>query len=337
MSNQAPSFRPTVDGVRVTHREYLGDVVGSVGFSMPTAYPINPGMAVTFPWLSTISSAFEEYSFEGLVFEYKTTSGSAVSASSAALGAVIMATNYDVADANFISKQDMESYEFAVSVVPFQNCLHPVECNPSRNVLGRQYTRFGAVGSEDLRFYDMGNFQLATQGMQSVYTCGELWVTYDIRLLKPRINPLLPAGPSSYAHVQSSAIHTATSAAPLGTTGGVVTSNSTLTGVTCGTATIVVSNPGYYGLTAAWVSSNIGAVPAVSPGSSISGIACLENGTSINFEASFTSTNALFLYMFKVSSQGTGAANTITLSGLTSMTAGDCDLFLYALPSVNPI
>jgi len=178
------SFQNGGRGLRITHREFITNVTASNAFTL-SSYPINPAMPQTFPFLAQIARLFEEYEFEGLVFQYVPSSGM-VTASSPALGTVIMATDYDSYAADFLSKQEMESYEFAISTVPYTGAAHGVECARGERTKTNLYTRTGtAKGS--LLDYDFGKFQIATVGCPSSYVCGELWVTYDVRLLKPRL------------------------------------------------------------------------------------------------------------------------------------------------------
>jgi hypothetical protein len=78
----------------VTHREMICDIQGSTNFSSQV-FRINPAIATTFPWLSSIAGNYEQYVIQGLVFEFKSTSAYALSSSNAALGTVIMATQYN--------------------------------------------------------------------------------------------------------------------------------------------------------------------------------------------------------------------------------------------------
>lgn len=76
------------------------------------------------------------------------------------------------------------------------------------------------------QLYDVGLFNYATVGMQSAYTVGELWVTYDVQFLKPRLR----SSYGGYQHLYSTN-NTASAAHPLAT-GGLVTENtSTSAGV----------------------------------------------------------------------------------------------------------
>jgi hypothetical protein len=338
MSNQPAVFKSKHG--RIQHREFLADITGSTAFNISAAYPINPGMNQTFPWLAAIAANYEEYELLGLVFEFRSTSGSAISSSSAALGTVIMATDYDVLDAAFVNKAEMESYQYAVSTVPFKNIMHPVECAPRKNVLERLYTRTGAIAPGDLRFHDVGNFFIATSGMQSAYQVGELWVSYDVQLYKPRIDPNNPIGDLNYySHINEGAAGTATAAHPLGTTGGVLSSRSDLPGVfvstTAPTTTIILSMPGNYLINAQWYTSagNIGAAATFSPGTNIThGPRLFGDGASYSNSAD-DANSALNALTYTVTAFGlTDATNGVVITGLTSMTAADADLFVTQLP-----
>jgi hypothetical protein len=193
-NNGPPVFGRSGGNLTVAHREFLTDVTGTTSFTL-NSYFINPGLVTTFPFLSQLAANYEQYRLKGLVFEFKSTSGTAVGSTNTALGTVIMSTNYDTLDTNFTSKQQMDAYQFTVSSLPSQNCIHPIECKPRLNTLSEQYVRTGSVPSgADQRFYDMGNFQIATVGMQSGTTVvGELWVSYDIELLRPKLQTPLGA------------------------------------------------------------------------------------------------------------------------------------------------
>jgi hypothetical protein len=143
-----------------------------------------------FPWLSQLATNYEQFSFKGLLFEYKTMSGNALTSTNTALGTVILATQYNTNDTPFTSKIEMEQYEFAQSVVPSCSIIHPVECAPSETVLSKLYiSNPGSTVPGDPRFSNLGTFNLATSGMQAAAVVGELWVTYHVTFLKPRLAP----------------------------------------------------------------------------------------------------------------------------------------------------
>jgi hypothetical protein len=175
--------------ITFSHREYITDISSTTGFTNQ-AFPINPGNSTLFPWLSTIAKNFEQYEFLGLIFEFKSTSASAVGSVNTGLGTVIMATDYDVLDSPYADKRAMEVSEFATSAAPCSSQVHPIECDPKQNVMKQLFIQGGnSVNAypDDPRFSALGNFQIATAGMQATSTIGELWVSYHIKLLKPQL------------------------------------------------------------------------------------------------------------------------------------------------------
>lgn len=172
----------------VVHREFITDVIGSKIFNIQS-FRINPGVAETFPWLAAIAENYEQYVVQGMVFEFKTTSATAVSSTNTAMGTVVMATQYNSLAPSFSNKQQMENYEFASSSVPSASILHPIECDPTQTQCGGIFNVNGQVepSEGDKRLYDVGRFSIATVGMQAESTIGELWVSYKICFLKPRL------------------------------------------------------------------------------------------------------------------------------------------------------
>jgi hypothetical protein len=174
-------------GTVISFKEYLGDVISS-----PTpntfdlnAYYINPTEARTFPWLSQLASNYQEWIPQGIIFHFKSMSGDALNSVNTSLGQVIMATNYDPLADDFQSKAEMENTEFAESVRPSSNCLHMIECARQSTVLSNLYTKSDEVGS---RFANLAKFEIATNGCQgSSVNLGELWVTYQMELVKPKL------------------------------------------------------------------------------------------------------------------------------------------------------
>lgn len=185
--NGVPKVHAGKNSVTISHREFLGDITGSTGFNS-RVYTLNPGSSNTFPWLSNIAGMFQSYKFKGLVFTFNSTSADALNSVNTALGTVVMSTQYNVALPTFLNKAEMEQYEYTVSGRPSKNLVHCVECDPSLQVMEHLFTRTGSLpAGQDYQFYDWGNFQFATVGMQAAATIGELWVSYEVEFLKPRI------------------------------------------------------------------------------------------------------------------------------------------------------
>jgi hypothetical protein len=186
-STGVPRMHEGKRSVRISHREFLGDITGSTAFTN-RLFTINPGSSTTFPWLSNIAYMFQSYKLHGLIFEFVSSSADALNSVNTALGTVVMATQYNVALPQFLNKPEAEQHEFTCAGRPSRNLIHGVECNPRDQVMDHLFTRTGALpAGQDYQFYDWGNFQLMTVGMQAAAVIGELWVSYDIEFLKPRI------------------------------------------------------------------------------------------------------------------------------------------------------
>lgn len=187
-----PQFVKNDHSVRVTHREFIKDLVvpnDPSAFNLQS-YLINPANSVLFPWLATLARQYSQYKIHGMVFAYKTMSSDITAGG--ALGTVIMATNYNAIDRAFLNKIEMENSEFAVSTKPSMSLIHAIECDPKYSGLDVLYVRdpsYETSDTNDRRFYDYGRFQLATTGLpgSTGTTMGELWVSYDIEFMKPVI------------------------------------------------------------------------------------------------------------------------------------------------------
>jgi len=197
--------------VCLRHREFITDITASSAFTV-TAFNINPGLSDSFPWLAGVANNFEEYMIAGMVYEYKSLSADYTTASSAALGYVAMATQYNPLLPEFTDKVHLENYEFANSAKPSENFIHPIECKKSLNPVNQLFVRTGPVETNaDQRLYDLGKFQIATAGNSGSGILGELWCTYEIHFFKPKLvdeEDLLLSG-----HWQLNSI---TNASPLG-------------------------------------------------------------------------------------------------------------------------
>jgi len=181
---QIPQFASNKQANVICHREFVGDVIGSTNFKV-TDFPINPGNHKLFPWLSNLAENFEQYKLHGCILEFRSTSTDY--SNNAALGSVIMATQYDPYNTSFKSKQEMENYEFAVSCKPSQSMLHGIECATKLTPLSEMFIQSYIPSGSDQRFANLGTFSIATSGMSSAYVAGELWISYCVELIKPHI------------------------------------------------------------------------------------------------------------------------------------------------------
>lgn len=186
-----PSVVNHPDGrVIIRHAEYLEDVPSATAFAIAT-YPLNPGMQQTFPWLSRIAQNFEEWLPRGIFFEFKTTSSDMIvtGVNTPALGQISMATQYNSLDSNFTNNVQLLNYENASTCKPSQSLRHYIECKRSQTVMDEMYIRTGAIPpNADLRLYDLGKTSVSSSNMQTNgQMMGQLWISYEIELRKPKI------------------------------------------------------------------------------------------------------------------------------------------------------
>jgi len=187
---QVPAMHSSRESIRFKHREFICDVYSgssTTNFNSIT-YSINPGLQGTFPFLSPIAQQFQEYRFHGLAFEYKPTSAVAIaSATQIAMGTVMMAAQYRSTAPAFTSKQVLLNEMWAVDGRPSDEFMLPIECDPQQSPNATFYVRgTGLASGDDIKFFDLCKLTVANQGIPIAnQVIGELWVTYDVELLKP--------------------------------------------------------------------------------------------------------------------------------------------------------
>lgn len=199
--NGVPSFQSVGDetgALVITHSEYITDVFGLPDGEefQNTAYSINPGLNRMFPFLSQIAANFEEYELGQMVVTYKPKLNPNLQTTSGQLGSVILFTDYNPDDPKKDSKQQMiQGYGNSNGRVT-DEILHFIECNPAKlKGDGHRFVRcrppFNAGGR--LMDYDHGKFQIAVSGTPTSLanqSLGELYVSYTVKIMKPRIYTL---------------------------------------------------------------------------------------------------------------------------------------------------
>jgi len=185
---QAPLIQASRDQARIVHRELIASVTGSSSFAVPLSFSLNPGLAATFPWLSSQAQAWETYKFNRLRFCYYTRTGSNVP------GSVMLVPDYDAADAAPSSEQIASSYEDVAEDAPWKDICHELRPSSMFSMGPRKFIRTGPVpAGTDIKTYDAGQeFVCTTDG--TAVNWGKLWVEYDVTLFTPQ----LPSGGSLF-------------------------------------------------------------------------------------------------------------------------------------------
>lgn len=172
-------LRANYDRTRVRHRELIAAVAGTTSFTA-TAFSINPGLAATFPWLSTQALAWEKYKFTRLAFCYYTR------APTSTQGSYLLAPDYDAADAAPATETIASSYNGAVEDAVWKDTC----CELDPKLFNELFVRTTTLAANlDIKTYDTGTMYSCTTDASSASPIGKLWVEYDVEL----INPQLPA------------------------------------------------------------------------------------------------------------------------------------------------
>jgi hypothetical protein len=168
---------------RVRHREYIADVAGVVAFGT-VSYAVNPGIAATFPWLSTLADRYESYKFNKLNFVYETTKSASTN------GSVQGLIDFDAADAAPTTKALFMGHANAVRAAVWQEFTFDARSVDLNKFAHERYVRSGALASNlDIKTYDVGNFFIGAAGCADTSAVGELYVEYDISFRTPQLNP----------------------------------------------------------------------------------------------------------------------------------------------------
>lgn len=226
--------------IRLKRSEYITDIIVPAGYTGEFdsgTWELNPGLPGTFAWLSRMASLYTEYQWNSLKFKWKPMAADAVVATSVgiALGAVMMGAQYNPTEPGWTNKQEMENYQGTKSVKP--SVSTSLKIMTKTGPIRKRFIRNGPVPEgQDERFFDVGDFTFAIQGVPGAanrYVLGELHVEYDVTFYKPKLQN------SSSTTFFKYNLTGCTTAAPLGTggLGGLDTERSTagladLTGTT---------------------------------------------------------------------------------------------------------
>jgi hypothetical protein len=164
----------------VRHREYVGEVTGQTAFTV-VSYSVNPGLAATFPWLSTVAQNYESYRFRRLCFDFETAVSTATS------GSIQMAFDYDAADSAPSTKAILMAYHNAVRSPAWGECCCTADSSDLNKFGTQRFIRSSALAAnQDVKTYDVANFHLAVSGFAGATVSGELYVDYEVELITPQ-------------------------------------------------------------------------------------------------------------------------------------------------------
>lgn len=192
----------------ISHCEYMGDVFAPNTSSFTNnAYAINPGLMNNFPFLAQFAQNFSEYELIQMVFHFRSTvDSSATSNANGNTGTIIMGTQYEFDEGIWTTKEDMMGAHGTQSGRLTEDLDQGVECDPNKVAISvKKFVRAGPVfNAGNLSTYDLGIFQIATQNIPNAFfnqQVGELWVTYRVKLSKPKLYTALANSVTAYRAV----------------------------------------------------------------------------------------------------------------------------------------
>jgi len=173
-------------------REQIGVVNGSAAYSC-IEYPINPGNATLFPWLSQLAPLYEQYKIHAMQVEFVPT-GSGFAAPNIS-GRVVLSTDYDVMSPALGSLQEAESKDPNIPFGPFENAILRLDehrLTPAAKFnRGAQYPAGG-----DPKTYDAGKLSVVVQGTPNSSQIGIIYVSYAIELITPQLPQVADVPPN---------------------------------------------------------------------------------------------------------------------------------------------
>lgn len=329
-SGVVPMMHQNGQSVVVRHKEFVTEVTGKTAFTVQRRLSINPGLSQTFPWLSGVAAQYTEYTIKGMVYHYVPTSGNAVSSTNAALGTVMLQTSYRANEAAPSSKVEMLNEYWSNEAKPSEPFCHPIECDPKENPFNVQYIRTGSVPSTDnVLLYDLGTTTLAVSGQQADdIVLGDLWVTYEIELRKPRLTDLTGESLPTFKASSTANINTTT---PFGTD--MVESVDSTTGGASISSTAITFSPGNVG-TYAILCAYTGVTAFNDNGASFVGCTAVNGiGNSLYFPSTAQTTTSSQLYVINV--QITNPNSTSVITPAFAVLTGATALSVYII-KINP-
>jgi len=170
-----PNVAHSARGTRVKHAEVFSSVLASINF-MTASWDLNPGQAA-LPWLRNIAGNYTKYKIHSWSARYVP-----VDTNSSKSGRVYMGFDYDSAHHVLSTKSDITNLEDNASGMGYKDLL--VKMTPSLAQAGVQWKRIrqGPVaGAANL--YDPAAFLFGTEGFDSNFELGEIWMSYDIEFI----------------------------------------------------------------------------------------------------------------------------------------------------------
>lgn len=254
---ERPQFGYKRHSILVKHKEYVTSVFGTNAPLRNVTGVCNPSNAGSFPWLSTLAFNFDKYRFVRLHYEF------VPSCPTTTPGRVAMYFDTDVASTPPTNKAELHSFEGVVDAPSWSSVALRVRCD---NVI-----RFADQAQSDPRLVDLGQITIATYGTGSSVDIGDVYVDYEIELIRP-----VGGKPLATYYVGGNANSVLISGPVYATIAG--TTGITFTALTTGTFNITITAAG---------AGLVTGTPTPTGSSSVARVAVITNATNVQQLATF--------------------------------------------------
>lgn len=164
----------------VIHRsEYLASLLSSASFTVRHTYSINPGLALTFPWLSIVSPPWQYYKFRKFAIRFETISNATIS------GQVIMTPDYNNTDSAPTSIENALNCWKSVNTVSYRSASLVLDPKKMFSQGSHKFVRTGNP-ADSINLYDAAKVFIITEGFTGNFVIGNIWADYEIELNTPQ-------------------------------------------------------------------------------------------------------------------------------------------------------
>lgn len=175
------------DVLRVSGREYIGDLLGTNQPYNVQTYPVNVGMSSFCPKLAQIAQNFAKYKLRKLIFIYESTTSDIGSSTNGQVGSICAATNPNVDEPAYTSKRSLLDAKGATSAKSTENLVFGHECDSAKGASNDWFfVRVAPLSPGiDPKTYDTCTLQIAQANVPAAYAnqiLGEMYIEYEVDL-----------------------------------------------------------------------------------------------------------------------------------------------------------
>jgi hypothetical protein len=196
--SQAPRVNGNGTTKTVVHRELISVLAGTANFFVLESQ-LNPGLYVSFPWLSSEALTYEMYKWNFLRFVYEPSTGTNIT------GTVMMAIDFDCSDTTPLSENELMNHCDAVAGPSWASLTYETQIINFNRQFPNKFVRTGGISNDtDIHSYDLGNLMIATAGQPNTNIIGRIYAEYSVTFMIPSLPTQGERGDFGYAEYNAS-------------------------------------------------------------------------------------------------------------------------------------